>query len=487
MMFTFNRGTLRSKLTILISIGVLVFGSVNLVVVGRLAYQSIAEEQQKALRFTASLLSERAETPILHDDRMELDRLVRQSVSKNRELAYVLIVDADGVPVVHSFDEGPPAWITTTALSRAGRPEILQITAPDGRHFIDISSRILQGTHGLIRVGGDVAGARASVMKLLSMLVAMILFLLLAGLLAARWVARWITTPAERIAAALDAFRLGGPPVVIDVKSGDELGRLSERVEAIMHRIELLHQNELNQHRELARVERLAAVGTLTAGLAHEINNPLSGIKQAAEILSSRPDDAARVRRYMPMVLEATRRMERVLGDLLTFARPARRELKEVDPCDALYVAARLAAPRIKQAGAAIQVECNATPLAVKADADSLIQALLNLLLNAADAVSQSSERSISVRCNAYESRDVTILVSDSGAGVADEHRERIFEPFFSTKAPGKGTGLGLATAWTAIHQMGGVLRLEQSEGGASFAIVLPQWRNGDDGTDSPR
>lgn len=483
-MSTNNGATLRSKLTILISVGVLVFGSVNLIVVGRLAYQAVTEEQQKGLRFTASMLSERAETPLLLDDRVELDRLVRQSVSINRELAYVLIIDAKGEPIVHSFDAGVPPWLTGGALSGSDRPEMLQFSAPDGRQFVDVASRILEGRLGLVRVGVDLAGARTSVMKLLSMLAAMVLVLLIAGLVAARWVATWVTAPAERIATALDEFRLGGPPVVIDVKTGDELERLAGRVEAIMRRIELLHQNELGQQRELARVERLAAVGTLTAGLAHEINNPLAGIKQAAESLNSRPDDVARVRRYIPVILEAARRMERILGDLLSFARPARRELREVDPCDTLHLAARLAAPRIKQAGASIRLDCSGARLAVKADPDSLAQALLNLFLNAADAVSEAPERRIMARCRAEESGDVTILVEDSGPGVAAEHRERIFEPFFTTKAPGKGTGLGLATAWTAVHQMGGVLRLEQRDAGTCFAIVLPQWKNGDDGTD---
>lgn len=482
-MVTTNRATLRSKLTMLISVGVLIFGSVNLVVVGRLAYQAVTEEQQQGLRFIASLLAERAETPLLHDDRVELDRLVRQSVSINRELAYVLILDAKGVPIVHSFDAGAPPWMISGAFSASGRPEMLRISAPYGRQFVDVASPILDGRLGLVRVGVDVAGARASVMKLLSMLAAMVLVLLLAGLVAARWVATWVTAPAERIAAALDNFRLGGPPVAIDVTSGDELARLAEHVEAITQKIEIFHQNELSQQRELARVERLAAVGTLTAGLAHEINNPLAGIKQAAESLSIRPDDAARVKRYMPVILDAARRMERILGDLLSFARPSRRELSAVDPCDALHLAARLAAPRIKQAGASIKVDCNAERRAVKADADSLAQALLNLFLNAADAVSEMPERRISARCRVDTPGEVTILVQDSGHGIAEEHQERLFEPFFTTKPPGKGTGLGLTTAWTAVHQMGGILRLEKGDEGACFAIVLPEWKNGDDGS----
>ena len=376
-----------------------------------------------------------------------------------------------------------PAWLTSPPLSDPGRAEMLRFSAPDGREFVDLAAKILGGKLGLVRVGIDLAGASSSVMKLLSMLAAMVLVLLLAGLVAARWVATWVTAPAERIASALDEFRLGGPPVVIDVKTGDELERLAERDEAIMQRIELLHQNELGQQRELARVERLAAVGTLTAGLAHEINNPLAGIKQAAENLSGRPDDSARVQRYIPVILDAARRMERILGDLLSFARPSRRELSAVDPCDALHLAARLAAPRIKQAGASIKVDCTAERRAVKADADSLAQVLLNLFLNAADAVSEMPERRISARCRMDAPGEVTIFVQDSGHGIAEEHRERLFEPFFTTKPPGKGTGLGLATAWTAVHQMGGVLRLEKSDEGACFAIVLPEWKNGDDGS----
>jgi len=481
-MVTATGASLRSKLTILISVGVFVFGSVNLLVAGRLVDRAVTAEQEKALRFTAALLAERAEVPLLHDDRVELDRLVRQSVTIDPGLAYVLIVDGGGSPIVHSFDLSAPPWITSSSLSDAQRPEMIRLSTPDGREFVDVAAKILDGRLGLVRVGIDRSGARSSVMRLLSMLAGMVLVLLLAGLVAARWVATWVTAPAERIAAALDQFRLGGPPVVIDVKTGDELERLAERVAAIMERIERLHRNELDQQRELARIERLAAVGTLTAGLAHEINNPLAGIKQAAESLVGRSAEVERVRRYVPVILDAARRMERVLGDLLTFARPSPRELRSVVPCDVLDLAARLAAPRVKEVGASITVDCQCERRAVRADADLLAQAVLNLFLNAADAVAETSVRRISAGCRLDEPGYVTLVIEDSGPGVAEENRERIFEPFFTTKPPGKGTGLGLATAWTTVHQMGGVLRLEPRKTGACFALILPEWKNGDDG-----
>ncbi|HHQ48900.1 MAG TPA: hypothetical protein ENK19_08480, partial [Acidobacteria bacterium] len=112
---------LRSRLMFLISLGVLVFGSVNLALVGRLSYRALAREQENRLSFVARLLAERVEQPLLHDDRVELDKLVRQCTDIDPSLAYVVVSDGSGSIVAHTFPDNPPSWVLAPALVSSRR------------------------------------------------------------------------------------------------------------------------------------------------------------------------------------------------------------------------------------------------------------------------------------------------------------------------------------------------------------------------------
>ncbi|HHQ47487.1 MAG TPA: HAMP domain-containing histidine kinase [Acidobacteria bacterium] len=304
----------------------------------------------------------------------------------------------------------------------------------------------------------------------------MVFVFLVVGLVAARWVARRVTAPLERIVSELEAFQLEGPPFRPGIDSGDEMEILAAQVEEVTDRLQRLYLQERERERDLARVERMAALGTLTAGLGHELNNPLAGIKNAAQRLDRHAADAVRVQRYAGLIEDAVRRMERLLGDMLRFSRSGAVNLGPVEVCSAVESAVALARPRMKEAEASCAISCPAGCPVARADADLLAQAVLNLLINAADAVAGSPVREIRVESRAEEGK-VEIRVIDTGPGVSTEDAERIFNPFFTTKSPGRGTGLGLSGAWTAIREMGGSLALSNpGERGARFTITLEEW-----------
>jgi C4-dicarboxylate-specific signal transduction histidine kinase len=224
--------------------------------------------------------------------------------------------------------------------------------------------------------------------------------------------------------------------------------------------------------RSLARSERLATVGRVASGLAHEIGNPLGAISGYVEIARARlppgadPDLADAVQR----IAEAATRIDRTIRDLLDFARPAPPRLAPLPLAGAVEFAVRLARvqPRFRE----VEVAAAVPPgLLVSADEHQLGQVLLNLLLNAGDAMKGRGRVTLAA---VERGAEVELRVADEGPGIPAEHLPRLFEPFFTTKAPGEGTGLGLATSLRIVESMGGSLSAANRPGaGAVLTLRL--------------
>jgi two-component system, NtrC family, sensor kinase len=264
----------------------------------------------------------------------------------------------------------------------------------------------------------------------------------------------------ERIAAALE----------------QERRRLAGKVEELTRAGRALDDAEVS----LARSERLATVGRLASGLAHEIGNPLGAISGYVEIARARlprdadPDLADAVSR----IAEAAVRIDRTIRDLLDFARPAPPRLAPLAVDAAVDAAVRLARvqPRFRHVEVTSSLPAG---LRVVADEHQLGQVLLNLLLNAGDAMGGAGRVTLTAR---QEGPEVELTVADEGPGIAPEHLPRLFDPFFTTKEPGAGTGLGLAISHRIVESMGGALTAanatprgssDGAPGGAVFTLRL--------------
>lgn len=232
---------------------------------------------------------------------------------------------------------------------------------------------------------------------------------------------------------------------------------------------DLARRKEIEE--EIRRAERLAALGRLSAGVAHEVRNPLAGIRTTAELLRERVAGDDRLARFVEVILEEAERLDRIVGSLLQFAKPSPPRRAALRPGELMDRARSLAASRAAERGVSVRVVETATPAEASADRDQLLQVLLNLVLNAIDATPPGGE--VVLRTEA-DDREVRFLVEDGGEGVPARLRERVFDPFFTTK-PG-GTGLGLSISQNILRQHGGRLRLERPEGGASRAVAtLPR------------
>jgi two-component system sensor histidine kinase PilS (NtrC family) len=217
------------------------------------------------------------------------------------------------------------------------------------------------------------------------------------------------------------------------------------------------------------RADRLAVVGGLAAGLAHEIRNPLAAMCGSIELLSLSPGLEGEERRLMEVVRSEGQRLEALVRDFLAFARPASPQLSQVDASQLVSETAEIFRQQAAARGLTLSVEADEN-LWVSVDANQVKQVLWNLLGNAADATGEGGRVSVRLR---RQGNQALLEVEDSGAGIASEDLPRIFDPFFTTKA--RGTGLGLAIVHRVVEAHGGRIAVRSEPGsGTTFSLTLP-------------
>jgi two-component system, NtrC family, sensor histidine kinase HydH len=223
---------------------------------------------------------------------------------------------------------------------------------------------------------------------------------------------------------------------------------------------------------EIARNQRLATVGRLAAGVAHEIRNPLSSIKGFATYFRERYRENDQDAQTASILIQEVDRLNRVVGQLLEFSRPVDILPRPVRPERLIADIAKLVEPQARAKGVSIAVENPSDMPEVLLDADRLHQVLLNLFLNGIEAMDRGGVLTVQV-AEAAEGRRLEIRVSDTGSGIRPEDLPHIFEPYYTTK-PG-GTGLGLAIAHNIIEAMAGEIGAQSSPGaGTTFTLKIP-------------
>jgi PAS domain S-box-containing protein len=229
---------------------------------------------------------------------------------------------------------------------------------------------------------------------------------------------------------------------------------------------------------QLLQTERLASVGMLAAGVAHEVNNPLAyallNLEQASRQLAAEAPDLDAVRAAVRDAADGARRVQTIVRDLRTFARGAGDDVRSVDVNAVVETALHLVGNEL---GLRARVERVSAPVArVLANADRLAQVLVNLLMNAAQALPEGRANDHVVRVTTRQSEGlVRVAVSDTGAGISPELLPRLFDPFFTTKPPGMGTGLGLAICHSIVASFGGRIEVTSQVGvGSAFTVILP-------------
>ncbi len=243
-----------------------------------------------------------------------------------------------------------------------------------------------------------------------------------------------------------------------------------------------LHQDDtklIAQQRELlevqermVQIDRLSSLGVMVGGVAHEINNPLMGVLNYVEFARDRSDDAKSIE-VLNKALHEIGRIKKIVQNMLVFARVDHHANASCRVADAVKQALSLMEGEFKKNAVLMRLDLPEDLPPVHCSAGSLQQVLVNLMLNARDALAQQADRQVNIRASQIDSK-VVVSVCDSGPGVSEEVRQKLFTPFFTTKAAGKGTGLGLAVSRQLIEEVGGTISFAPEPGfAACFRMEL--------------
>jgi two-component system NtrC family sensor kinase len=227
-----------------------------------------------------------------------------------------------------------------------------------------------------------------------------------------------------------------------------------------------------NLEEQLRLSEKMAAIGLLAAGVAHEVNTPLTGISSFTQMLLERsaPDDPNT--QLLEKIERQTFRAAKIVNSLLNLARPSDGEAAPVDVNMIVNDVLSLLEHQFRNSRIQVRKELTASGLFVKGVEYKLQQVFLNLLLNARDAMPRGGWLTLTTRCDA---RGVVVEVADTGTGIPSEHLSRIYDPFFTTKSDGRGTGLGLSVTYGIVQEHGGTLTCDSTLGhGTRFTLTLP-------------
>lgn len=333
-------------------------------------------------------------------------------------------------------------------------------------------------------------------------LAALVLADLAIFILFGRWlVTRLVTRPVEALVAATEAVAEGE----LDRRAPTALTRELDALGASVNR---MTERLLDARGALVRAEKLASVGRLAAGIAHEVGNPLAAIANYVEVLRRRGTDPD----IVSAIGREAERIDAIVCGLLDYARPREARRERVDPAELVRGAVGLLDSQGLLRDVTVSVTADTAPPAVSGDRTLLEQVVVNLLLNAVDAAGPGGRIGVAVGAVRLGGDDAPlrvgdpagaatgprqerrtgrhlpnvpdgllaarIVVGDSGPGVAPELVSRVFDPFFTTKEPGRGTGLGLAIVQRLVEDHGGRVDVGRArEGGAAFVVTLPPER----------
>jgi two-component system NtrC family sensor kinase len=300
--------------------------------------------------------------------------------------------------------------------------------------------------------------------------------LLTVGLVAWR-LSTGISRPIRALARASKAIAAGDFSQRLPVESADELSSLTHAfntmVRSLKERDELLKERTRLQ---LTRSERLASIGRLAAGVAHEINNPLTGVLTFAHILRKDAPDGSPQQDDIQTIIDATTRCRDIVRGLLNFARQNEPRKTLSDLNNVLREALNLVKNQASISRVRVVEELDGSLPAMVIDANQIQEVAVNILVNAIDATGEGG--TVTVRTRAVEDGGggwAEFEIADTGCGIAAENLDRVFDPFFTTKPVGRGTGLGLAISYGIVTEHGGQIQVSSQVGkGTTVVVRLP-------------
>jgi two-component system NtrC family sensor kinase len=281
-----------------------------------------------------------------------------------------------------------------------------------------------------------------------------------------------INRPLFDLKSMMAKIQGGDLNIQLPIKKKDEIGNLTASFNDMVRKLREANQKIAELHdKQMEKAGHLASLGEIAAGLAHEIKNPIAGMKGALEIIYQKTAEADTNKEVFKEILVQIDRVDRIIQDLLRYAKPKELNIQPVPVEPIIDNAIKMAEPQKKHKDIRFQFVDKGNNIHAALDADKIQQVLLNLILNSIAAIEEKG--TVSIRLLTENEKSLKITVADDGSGIRKEQLSQIFQPFFTTKS--RGTGLGLSICKKTIDAHEGTIEVESEEGkGTTFSIILP-------------
>ena len=465
-----HRPGIRAQLVAVMVVASVVFGACVLAFHQVLVVDALQKTTQETYSRLLEVLASDVGDHVLTERRFDLQLLLFEVAKRDPQLRYLVVTDEEGEVIGSSYGGQVPdqlRLVLEEAEKKANAASSDPLLVHDrGHDLLHLRVDVLGGQAGTLHAGIEQEPMQASAGRILLRLAILFLALTVAGIVVAFWLGRLLTEPLRRMAVLARRIGAGDLSGRIPVRSDDEVGELAAAFNDM--------SAQLAESREaLVRSEKLAAAGALAAGVAHEINNPVTSL-QACLWALRKPDLAdEEYVRHLDSLAQGLRRIARTVKQLLGFARPSRTNRAPIPLADVVARAVHLVRPSLPEKRIAIELDLESELPKISVDRDQIEQVLVNLLLNAFHAIDETNcDGTVTVRLRATESGQ-RLEVVDDGPGIPLGNLDKVFDPFFTTHADGEGTGLGLSVSRGIAEAHGGTLTLQPGPDGRGVCVRL--------------
>jgi signal transduction histidine kinase len=444
---------------LVMSLGILLGLAVRGVVI-----DSLRQELSRQGESIARNLSERIADSVLLQDIYRTQEAINDLVKTERDVEYIFVLDDNGELIAHTFKNGhPPGVLRWNPLY--DRPTSVQLLETERGFVRDIGVKVFSDMNPEVHVGMREERIMQTLARIRYIVITLTIGVTVTGAALACLFSRFITQPLNTLVRFADLLSRGEFGKSLDVKSKDEIGELSSTFNHLSHELESYRKKMEDSYKQMLRTEKLTALGRLSAGLAHEIRNPLTSIKV---LFKAFRDNPSLTREDMEVVLSAAEQMDDILSRFLRFARGDEFNPSEVYINLVIKEVVNLTQHQAKNQRVTVEIDLTKLP-PVKADRGLMEQAIMNLVLNAIEAMPEGGTLTVASR---NDDGHYIISVADTGQGIPEEIREKIFDPFFTTK--GDGTGLGLSIVYNIVNLHSGDISFENNGAGTTFTMKIP-------------
>jgi len=405
------------------------------------------------------------------------DNYISEILASNRDaMLYVIVTNAEGI-VTHSNRWSMVGRPFERALDRGSvlrHPDAQRRSEEGGERVLEIREPLHISTKfwGSLAVGFSLEPVEREIEFMASRLVVIALLVLAVNAVISAISMEWLIRPILALHQVMQRAGHGDLAVRAASRRHDEIGELGKAFNGMMDELEGAREQEKVRRSQLAHTEKMAAVGTLAAGVAHEVNNPVAGVLACIENMKGDPENREMREQYLGLIYDGVKRIERTVANLLDFSRPRSMRLGPTSLNQSLGQVLELARFQLRKSRVEARLELDPRDPLIVGDRFQIEQLLLNLVLNALQAMPDGGTLTLRTRRGgAWE----LVEVCDTGLGIPEAIRERIFDPFFTTRDVGEGTGLGLAVSYTIATAHGGGLEVDTTEGeGSVFRVLFP-------------